>query len=127
IVIHDPTAWSIILNFVHDKIKSLPEVEDSLCTHLEASFGFPQWKKAFNAVLGAKGDMSTAITAVTKLQKNALAKSRNIPVPALVALSKLKHVESELMQAVDTLHDQKHICGTRPILKDLLNSIAEME
>ncbi|KIK76213.1 hypothetical protein PAXRUDRAFT_170629 [Paxillus rubicundulus Ve08.2h10] len=39
----------------------------------------------------------------------------------------LSQVKSEFMQAVDSLHDQKHIWGTKPTLEELLNPIEEKE
>ncbi|KIK81066.1 hypothetical protein PAXRUDRAFT_156963 [Paxillus rubicundulus Ve08.2h10] len=131
----DSAAWSSILDFANGTINSLPEGKNRLCAHFGTQFIFTQWKTAFDAVLGAKNDASAAITAVNKLWQKSLSPSTEarqfntqaaIP-PSQPTLPELIRVESELMQAVDSLHSQKCIHGTRPTLEDLLNPSAGQE
>ncbi|KAF9220328.1 hypothetical protein BS17DRAFT_769405 [Gyrodon lividus] len=98
-----------------------------------AKFNFREWKAAFDEILKAEDNESAAVAAIEALKEKAITHHTHVPVPLLThqshhpSLPELERAKTELMQAVNSFCKQKHIQGTCPTLKDLLNPSEEKE
>ncbi|KAH9013972.1 hypothetical protein EDB85DRAFT_894205 [Lactarius pseudohatsudake] len=114
---------------------SLPDAKARLQAHLGHQFCFADWKSAFDIVFEAEDDIPAAAAAIEKMATQAIAhypatmatSSPNPSIAPHASFSQLQDLEADLMCAIDSLQQRKHIHGTAPTLEDLLNLIEETE
>ncbi|KAH9160083.1 hypothetical protein EDB89DRAFT_1915231 [Lactarius sanguifluus] len=111
---------------------SLPDAKARLQAHLGHDFHFADWKSAFDIIFEAEDDIPAAAAAIEKMATQAIAhtmttSSPNPSIAPHASFSQLQDLEADLMCAIDSLQQRKHIRGTAPTLEDLLNPIEETE
>lgn len=134
--IQDLVAWKIIEEFAAGEGDiTLPQTIEKLEAHLGHAYQYEDWKPAYEAVFHAEEDTIAAVAAVRTLAQQAQqlqAQGHNGTMdttdmatrPSIVELEKL---ETDLMDAVEDLHQRKRIKGDRITLEELLNPIEEKE
>lgn len=120
-------AWEVLKKFAAGEL-TLPQVEEKLRNILGDRYVHIEWKPAYDAVFSAEDDECEALTAITKLAMDALArKSDQVLQPSIATTAQLREAETTLLESVNELHRRKRIFGTAPTLEDLLNPIEEQQ
>src|ERR1700720_504714 len=84
------------------------------------------WKPVFDAIFATEGDTPTAVTAIKKLCTEVMQQPiAHTTTQTPTRIPQLEIFDTELVNAVVELKARKHIVGTPPSLKDLLNPIEE--